>query len=36
MNLPHNCEMRESIREKYINVPDLESVLLEEGKIKVV
>ncbi len=30
------CEMRESIREKYINVPDLESVLLEEGKIKVV
>ena len=30
------CEQRESIREKYINVPDLESVLLEEGKIKVV
>lgn len=30
------CETRESIREKYINVPDLESVLLEEGKIKVV
>ena len=29
------CEMRESIREKYISVPDLESVLLEEGKIKV-
>lgn len=30
------CETRESIREKYINVPDLESVLLEEGQIKVV
>ena len=30
------CEQRESIREKYINVPDLESVLLEEGQIKVV
>ena len=30
------CETRESIREKYINVPDLESVLLEEGEIKVV
>lgn len=30
------CETRESIREKYINVHDLESVLLEEGKIKVV
>lgn len=30
------CELREGIREKYINVPDLESVLLEEGKIKVV
>ncbi len=30
------CETRESIREKYTNVPDLESVLLEEGKIKVV
>ena len=30
------CETRESIREKYISVPDLESVLLEEGKIKVV
>lgn len=30
------CELRESIRQKYINVPDLESVLLEEGKIKVV
>lgn len=30
------CETRESIRKKYINVPDLESVLLEEGQIKVV
>ena len=30
------CETRESIRERYLNVPYLESVLLEEGKIKVV
>lgn len=30
------CEQRDSVRKKYINVSDLESVLLEEGNIKVV
>lgn len=30
------CEQRESIRQKYINVPDLEAVLLDEAGIKVV
>lgn len=30
------CEQLESIRQKYINVPDLEAVLLDEAGIKVV
>lgn len=29
------CELRESIRKKYIDLADLETVLLEEAKIKV-